>query len=629
MGLYSRDVLADYKRRIQFSIYIVIFIIFVLIMRLFYLQILKGKKFLEFSEKNRISIQKVKALRGKILDRNGQIIADNRPSFDLALIRGYSNETPVEVIEKIQDFLNWDMGEENLQGVIKKVKSTNRYDPAVIKKDITRDELARSIVREYWLHGLRILEQPVREYPYGDLLAHALGYMGEIGKRTLASVREKGQNTYGLGDYIGMSGVEKLKESDLKGNNGAIPFVEDARGRDLGEEASMALLPEFRKKDPTPGNNLYLTIDLRLQKIVEEAFDKKAGGVIVMDPQTGDVLAHLSRPSFEPRLFTRGVPQEYWAQLMSDKRKPLYDRALRGHYPPGSTFKIITAIAALAEGVIDPDFSYYCKGYYRLGRERKRCWKRSGHGLLKLKEAIIHSCDVYFYELGNRLGIDTIAKYARMFGLGEKTGIGINHEDDGLVPDSQWKERMFNVPWVGGETLSVAVGQGFLTVTPIQMAVMLSALVNGGRVLKANIVKRVENYKGEVLMETAVKERKRVDIKKDIMDIVKEALFGVVNVKGGTGYWMVRSNKVQIAGKTGTAQVIRLESAKKDVEEHGDHAWFIAFAPYEKPKIVVSVLVEHGGHGSSAAGPIAKRIIEGYFSEEEKAEKSKEDSNAI
>jgi penicillin-binding protein 2 len=610
---YSGDVLSDFKRKIHIANWIIVALFFILFLRLFFLQILKGGQFLEFSEKNRINIKTVKALRGKILDRNGEVIADNRPSFDLALVRGYATEKPDLILNDVAEFLKWNMEDKGKQKILKTVYDTNRYDPAILKKDITRDELGSIAAREYWLNGVRILEQPVREYPYGALMSHVLGYLSEIDKPTLKKLKEDPESAYQLGDYIGMSGIEKLKEPVIRGIDGAIPFVEDARGREIGEEASLDLLPAFRKRDPSPGNNLYLTIDLKLQKIAEEAFDKAAGAAIAMDPNSGEILAMISRPSFYPGYFTRGVQGEYWSQLLNDPQKPLYDRGLRGHYPPGSTFKIITAIAALSEKVIDPNYKVFCKGSYRLGREVKRCWRPEGHGWQNLHDALVHSCDVYFYDVGRKVGIDRLAKYARLFGLGKETGIGMNHENSGLVPDSEWKKKTVGIQWVEGETMSVAVGQGYLNATPIQMARMLSALANGGKLWKSMIVKKVEDYSGNLMTAEVPQLSGETGVDKNVMDIVKNGLLGVVNEPGGTAYWTVRSKSVNIAGKTGTAQVAKLEATKGKGGELADHAWFICFAPYENPEIVVSVLVEHGGHGSSAAGPIAKKIIEGYI----------------
>ncbi len=624
MGLHSTDILHDYKRRIQITIWVMAVFFLIMGLRFFYLQILKGKQLLEFSENNRIDKRVVKALRGKIYDKDGVLIADNRASFDLSLVRGYAQQDLEQIIYKMKSFLNWDLEESSIEALVKRAKATRPYDPFIVKKDISWEDLARATARGYWLNGVRILDQPVRDYTNGDFLVHAIGYMGEIGRRTLEEKRKTNpEQNYLMGDYIGLSGIEKLKEVNLRGENGMVPIVQDARGRELGEEVSMDLLPSFRKKEPIPGDNVYLTIDFRLQKIVEEAFDKDAGAVVAIDPYTGEIRALLSRPSFSPTLFTRGVSGEYWAKLMLNTKNPLYDRALRGHYPPGSVFKIVTAVAALSEGIIKPDFQVYCKGHYRLGRETKRCWKRSGHGLLKLREAIRHSCDVYFYELGNRLGIDTIAKYARMFGLGERTGIGINHEHKGLVPDSEWKQRIFKQPWVGGETLSVAVGQGYLNTTPIQIVRMLATLVNGGRLFKTGIIKKVETYDGEIISEHKPEMIRRLDIDKDVFEIVKDALVSVVNEPGGTAYWTVRLKHLKVAGKTGTAQVVRLDSARQDLEEHQDHAWFVAYAPVEKPQLVLCVMVEHGGHGSSAAGPIAKKILSEYFKQRIEKEKDR------
>ena len=352
-----------------------------------------------------------------------------------------------------------------------------------------------------------------------------------------------------------------------------------------------------------------MAIDSKLQEEASEAFTHPAGAVVAMDPNNGDVLALLSRPEYEPKNFVRGVSRDYWQLLKEDSLSPLYDRAIRGLYPPASTFKIFTALAILGEKVAHAGEAVFCNGTYKLGRETKRCWKRGGHGWVNFHTALQRSCDVYYYEMSRRLGVNAIAKYAKKYGLGKATGIGINREVSGLIPTEEWKQRVYKQPWVGGETLSVGIGQGFLQTTPVQLATSVSAVVNGGTIYKPRLALRAQTEKGRITEEYPVEERGKVVTNPDHIQKVIDALESVVSHREGTAHWTARSELVDIAGKTGTAQVVSLRSKKK--LEH--HAWFVAFAPVKNPKIVVSIIVENAGHGGDVAAPIAKRMIESYL----------------
>jgi penicillin-binding protein 2 len=583
----------------------VIFLFASLIGRIWYLQIFQGRKFKQFSEENRIELRKVPAMRGRILDRRGAVIADSRASFDLKL-RAHYVEDLSATMERLGGLLSLDGSV--IHKVETRVRANNPYESIPVKQDMSRDELARILVRQYSFPGVDIVHTPARSYPFGDHGSHLLGYLGEISKKDLAHLKEDGDATYDQGDVWGISGVEKEYDVELRGESGSQPYVEDAKGRELGIESSGDLLPAFQPRDPTRGLDLVLAIDAKVQETAEQAFTGQSGAVIALDPNNGDVLALLSRPEYSPEKFVRGVSSDYWGELMEDSRNPLYDRALRGLYPPGSTFKIVTAAAALTENVVTPEEKIFCPGTYRLGREVKHCWKKGGHGYMNFRDAIKHSCDVYFYEMGRRLGVDRIAKYAKAFGMGRATDIGINREENGLVPTEAWKRKVYNQPWVGGETLSVAIGQGFLQITPIQMAVALSAIVNGGRVFRPRIALRTQDDEKRLSEEFKVEEKSNTQLPEKTVLLIRDALGAVVNEPGGTAYGS-RSLLVQYGGKTGTAQAVGLSSAVK----LGDHAWFIAYAPVEQPKIVVTVIVEHGGHGASVAAPIAKKVIEAYL----------------
>jgi penicillin-binding protein 2 len=452
-----------------------------------------------------------------------------------------------------------------------------------------------------WLPGLEIEMKPIREYPSGLLAAHLLGHLGEISEQEMSDDRYR---EYNLGDYIGKSGIERFWERELHGVNGGRQIEVDARGRFL------RTLAESR---PEAGNSVILTIDKKIQKVAEQSFGDRAGAAVVMDVGSGEILAFVSNPSFDPALFTGRMPPEKWQSYLADKRHPLENKALKGQYPPGSTFKIITAMAALDEGIIDANSTVVCKGSYTVGKTVFKCWNKHGHGSVNLKKAIRESCDVYFYHLAERLGVDRIARTAREFGLGEAMGIGLENEKNGLIPTAAWKEKKYGKKWFHGETLPVAIGQGFVLMTPIQLASMISTLANDGTVYRPHLVKRVVNPDGRVIKEFAPEVLKKVASKPSNFRLVKEGLLAVVNESGGTG-GAARLYEVKVAGKTGTSQVVKLRDGRGSVPyEYRDHALFVAFAPYEKPEVAVAVVIEHGEHGGAAAAPVAGQILRAYF----------------
>lgn len=610
LNLSSGSSQEEYRNRFV-AIGVLMGVIFALLVgRAWYLQVFNGRKWRQFAEANRLEVRQLPAKRGRILDRNGKIIADSRPSFDLTLTRSQVKKSVDDTLADLVELLGWE--EIDRKEVRKRVKSGNPHDPVVVKRDMSRDELALILARQYAYPGVGVIDSPARSYPYGQHGSHLLGYLGEVSRKNLKKLRESGDRSYRLGDVWGISGVEKEFEPLLRGEDGGSPLVVDAWGRKVGFEFSGVLLPQFQARDPQPGTDLVLAIDADVQEAAEKAFTHEVGAIVAMDPKTGDILALVSRPEYAPDRFARGVSKTYWRELMRDPNKPIYDRALRGRYPPGSTFKLITGIAALEEKVATVGEKVYCPGHYRLGRETKRCWKRGGHGWVDFHKAIQQSCDVYFYEMGHRLGVDRIAKYARMFGMGEVTGIGINREARGLVPTEAWKQRVYHQPWVGGETLSVAIGQGALQVTPIQLSVAFAALLNGGQVLKPRIALESREPEGEVVTSYPTEIREQFSLEPAFRQAMLNGLSAVVNEVGGTAYWSGRSKKVNIGGKTGTAQVVGLKSGL----DIADHAWFVGYAPVEDPKIVVTVIVEHGGHGGSTSAPIVRKIIETYLVEE-------------
>jgi penicillin-binding protein 2 len=481
-----------------------------------------------------------------------------------------------------------------------------------LAKDLPYDARTRVESHLFALPGVFTDMRPRRFYVGGELAAHVLGYIGEIQS---AQLETRKFADYRSGDVVGQDGIERRFESNLRGRVGGRNVVVDVAGR-IDE-----VLDEV---EATSGRAVTLTLDRDLQQAAEDAFrpdvlggTPKRGALVALDPRNGDVLAMVSRPAFDPNGFAAGLDTEAWSQLTDDEARPLQNRALSGQYPPASTYKSIVAAAALEEGVVDPQERVFCPGRFKLGRRTYRCWKREGHGAVNLHEALVRSCDVYFYQLGLKLGIDRLAFFANGFHLGRRTGIGLGNESSGLVPTRAWKERRFTEVWMKGETVSAAIGQGFNLVTPLQLAVAYAAIANGGKLFKPRILLGFEGPDGEFASGPEPQPLGTVPVSPRHLATVTRALEGVVYETGGTGA-RVRVPGVRVAGKTGTAQVVHLKVTEglEDAEiplKYRDHGWFVAFAPAEAPEIVVVALAEHGGHGGSAAGPIAQAVLARYF----------------
>lgn len=586
------------KRRILLLSFVVGVIFAVLVLRLWHLQILNVEDYRSMSENNRLRFVPEAASRGAIMDRNGTVLVSNRPSFSLAVV-------PQEVkdrdglLNQLVALLGLDRAE--LAERWEKGKGRARYYPVVLASNISRDQVEIVEENRLRLPGVEIEMKPVREYSGGILAAHLLGYIGEVSEDELSS---KGYEEYNPGDYIGKNGIERSWEKDLHGNDGGRQLEVDARGR---------VLRTISESYPTVGNSVVLTIDANLQKQAERAFGDQAGAAVAMDVNSGEVLAFVSNPGFDPALFSGKLPADKWKEYLDDKRHPLENKALTGQYPPGSTFKIITALSGLEDGKIDEHTTVICNGSYDLGTSTFNCWNRHGHGATSLKKALRESCDVYFYQLGEHLGVDAIAATARKFMLGAPLGIGLLHEKGGLIPTAEWKQKRFGKRWFHGETLPVAIGQGYVLMTPIQLASMIATVANEGSVYRPHLVKRIVDSDGKLLKEFKPELLGTTGISADKFRLVKQGLFAVVNEPGGTGA-MARLYDVHVAGKTGSSQVVKLRDSKLSTPwQFRDHALFVAFAPYEKPEIAVAVVVEHGEHGGSAAAPIAGRILRAWF----------------
>jgi len=570
----------------------------ILLTRLWFLQFIDVDRLKKMSENNRLRFIPVAASRGALLDRNGKVIVNNTPSYSLAVI---PNEVADKdyLLDNIASILKIDRSE--LQAKWEKGKGRAKYFPTVLASGISRDQVEYFEENSLRLNGLEIEVKPVREYPEVTLASHLLGYIAEVSESELA-VPEFAD--YNSGDYIGKNGIERSYEKFLHGNDGGRQIEVDARGR---------YLRTLSETLPVPGESLMLTIDIDLQRTTEKALGDKAAAVVALDVNSGEILSFASSPGFDPALFTRRMPPEQWKAYLEDKRHPLENKALKGQYPPGSTFKIITALAGLAEGLVDERTTVTCNGEYKLGNRTFHCWNRKGHGKVNLKGALKASCDVYFYQLGERLGVDKIALYAKKFGFGEPLGVGLENEKSGFVPTTEWKEKKSGTKWYAGETLPVAIGQGYLTATPLQLAAMTAGLATNGKIFRPHLVKKILGREGNVVKEFSPEIFKNIELKPESYRLVKEGLLAVVNEPGGTG-GAARLYEVKVAGKTGTSQVVKLKEKKSATAyQHRDHALFVAFAPYDNPEIAVAVVVEHGEHGGGAAAPVAGQVLRKYF----------------
>jgi len=578
--------------------------------RFFELQITEGADLRARSERNSVRNVVLEAPRGDIVDREGRVLATTRPAFGLQVMPVDLPEDRKKTFAALGQLL--DVDPDVFEAKVGERRGRERFQPVRLSDDLPYDRLARIESHLYALPGVMTDVQPRRYYVSGELAAHLLGQVGRIDGRQLASEAFAG---YSRREVVGKSGLEATLEKQLRGTAGGRNVVVDVVGRitDVIDEVK-----------PVPGGTVMLAIDIDLQRVAEEAFlpavlgePAKMGALVAMDPRNGDVLALVSKPAYDPNAFAGGVEAQTWTQLTEDVWRPIQNRAISGQYPPGSTYKAIVAAAALEAGVIKPEEKFFCPGSFRLGRRTYRCWRRGGHGEIALHEALVKSCDVYFYQVGLRLGVDRLARYALGFGLGSHTGIGIPHELPGLIPTSEWKERRFAEPWIKGETVSASIGQGFDLVTPLQLAVAYAAIANGGAVMRPRLVLETRDNEGNVASGPDSVVLDRVPVSAENLALVRAGLEGVVMEPGGTGR-RARVRGVRVAGKTGTAQVVGLEHTEDlDDEEvalrHRDHAWFVAYAPAEAPEIVVSVIVEHGGHGGSAAAPIAQKVLARYF----------------
>lgn len=578
----------DLVRRVRLLTGLTVGFLVVITATFWSVQIVHGDYYRELAENNRLRKLPVRAPRGLIYDREGQLLVENVPSYDLLIDRSRSLdlEGSVRFAAAILD-----RPEEELRAAVEAARRAPPFKPALVAPDLSLAQVGRFEAKRLEHPEFEIDVRHLRLYRHGPLTAHVLGYLGEASPAEI----EATPGLYQPGDLLGKKGVERSYDRHLRGDDGERVVVVDSRGR---------VLQEYRRERAEAGRPLTLSLDLDLQQEAARLMADKVGAVVALDPRTGEIRALYSAPSYNSNLLSRGVSQAEWQAILAAPHHPLQNRGTQNTHSPGSVFKVVMGAAGLAEGVIDERTSFHCAGATVIYNHHFRCWKRGGHGRVALEAAIKGSCDVYFYNVGKALGIDRIAHYARMFGLGRPTGIELEGEKAGLVPDAAWSLTARKHPWYPGETISVSIGQGPILTTPLQIAAMMAAVANGGRTVVPHL-RAGESREGS----------EPLGLPERVLAPVRRGLWAVVNAPGGTA-GASRVPGVEMAGKTGTVQVIA-QSAGTDSSklpfEHRDHAWFASFAPTEDPELVVVVFVEHGGGGSRTAAPIARALYERYF----------------
>lgn len=564
-------------------------------LRLWHLQILEGPYYRDLSENNRTRQVLLEPARGLIYDRNGVLLANNVSSFSLYVTLEDVKDREV-LIQQLSELLGLDSTLVRKKLAIKGSKLL----PRKIKDRMTLRDATLVESRRLDMPGVMIQVESQRNYPGGLIASHLLGYVGEISADQLEKPESADLHQ---GSIVGQYGIEKAYDRHMRGMAGQKNVEVDA----LGHEKKSSVVEK-----PQAGNDLYLTIDVRLQKLAEDLLGEEQGAIVALDPNNGDILAMASRPAFDPNILSRELTAKQWVEIVQDEGRPLNNRAAQGQYPPGSTFKIPMAVAALETKTMSPSSTVHCTGGYQFGKRLYRDWKAGGHGYVDLHEALVHSCDVYFYSIGQRMGIDVIAEFGKDFGLGRPTGVELPSERSGIMPTPAWKQKVKREQWLPGETISAAIGQGFVTVTPLQMASMIGTVANDGVNYRPRLVQAVMDRATGNLQELPAVPRGKINAKPETFRIIKDALAEVVTKGTAT---RAKSSIVTIGGKTGTAQVAALRTGPEESipKKFRDHAWFVAFAPVESPKIAVAVLAEHMGHGGAAAAPLAKEVIEAYM----------------
>lgn len=572
--------------------------------RLFHLQVMKGGSYRNLSDENRISLHPLPSSRGRIFDRHNKILVENRPDYQLAVTPELAGDL-LHLLLRLKPELN--LTDKEIQTLLDQSQKQRSFLPLKIKSHLSWEQLSRVSAKIHSFPGITIQIQPLRHYPQGTLAAHILGYLGEVGK----SERKRFSSIhFRSGDLVGKSGLERRLEPKLRGLEGFREMEVNAIGRQIRE---------LKQTPAQPGEDLQLTLDMDLQREAEKALGSLPGALVAMDPNTGEILAMVSHPTYNPNKFISGFSSLEWKKLISDPDRPLTNKAIQGQYPPGSTFKMAVVMAALAQGKLTPRDRYTCQGFTMVKKHKFYCWNIRGHGRLDIVQAIAQSCDAFFYHLAELVGIDAIQFHARRMGFGTLSGVDLDGEKTGLVPSRKWKRKFRKAPWYPGETLITAIGQGYLLATPIQLAVMMSSIANGGMIFRPILDRSKVLEKPIPLWHN--------QWKPEHLALLRKGLETVVEGRLGTG----RHSKlegVRMAAKTGTSQVVRhrrTESGslvRSDNYRYKDHALFVAYAPAENPEIVLSVVVEHGGGGGANAAPVAKKVMDFFFAQKKTGTKS-------
>jgi penicillin-binding protein 2 len=574
-----------------------------LIGRMYYLQVLEADRYRTLADENRINLRLLAPRRGRIVDRFGVPVADNQQNYRVLLISENTRdiEYTLNVLSKI--IL---ISPAERRWIVKEIKRNRSFVPVTIRKNLDWREVARIEVNAPNLPGIFIDVGQIRSYLYGVDTAHVLGYVAAVSAKELT-----GDPLLELpGFRIGKAGIEKIHDKALRGSGGSLQVEVNAFGR---------VIRELSRNEGQPGAEVVVTIDLGLQRMITKRLKEESASVVVIDVRTGDVLSMVSTPGYDPNAFNRGLKQEEWESLVSNPKAPLINKSIAGRYSPGSTFKMVVLLAALEKGTITPSTKVFCRGHIELGGSKFHCWKKHGHGVVDAKLAITQSCDVYFYEIAKRTGIERISVMANRFGLGVKTGVDLPGEQAGLVPNKKWKRGALDAPWHQGETLHAGIGQGYILTTPLQLAVMTAHLANGGLAITPRVTKRVNNQTVGIEPGQALKQ-KSLGIYSAHLKLIQESMSEVVNNPeiGTAKRSRISEPGMEMAGKTGTVQVRRISKSERDTGviknkdlpwKERDHALFVGFAPIHEPRYAIAVVVEHGGGGSSVAAPIARDVL--------------------
>lgn len=588
----------------------------IILARLFYLQVSQGEKYLTLATKTFVREEEIIARRGNILDRFGKKLADTRPYYEVSITPQYLDKKE-RILQNLAEL--FDVPIQEIEEKLSKARYEPRFRPVSILEDISYDGAVKLRQRlgpdyfeesPYYLNGVSLQVTPLRRYLYPEVFSHALGYLREIDKKGLERMADKHPGRYTRGDLLGAAGVEYAYDLELRGHDGQLGRVVDARGREVAKIEDVRILKERATLEPQAGYHLLTTLDFDAQTAAHEAMQGRKGAVVALDPNNGEVIVMYSSPGYDANRITKNVDKEYWKKINLDEDKYLFNRTLQGTYPPASTYKAMAIVAGIEEGVVDPHkTTYYCGGGIQFGNRYFKCW--TSHGRVNALSALGRSCDVFFYQVGIKLGVDRLAKYAKLMGYGHKTGIEIPYEQSGLVPSREWKQKRFKQEWIESETLSVSIGQSYNLVTMLQNAKMASIVANGGYEVTPHLGRAILNTDGSVHRKIRYPKKETGLINSEGLAWAKKGMIEVVHGYGTAV--RLRNSPFQIAGKTGTAQVIGHDSKARRGRHTENHGLFISFAPYDDPKIAVAVIVENGRSGSGSAAPVAMQVIDAYL----------------